>query len=142
VWMSEAVRAELASAVAHKVTAEPLKNSLPAAVAELRRQPWVAGVERVQRLPGGVIEILAEYRQPLAIVEARDGYHLVDAQGVGLPGLYTWEQAEKLNMPVIVGAKAAPPDTGVQWPGEEVPAALSLISLLESEPYFSQIKAF
>ncbi len=142
VWMSEAVRMELTSAVAQRVAAQPLKNTLPAAVAELRRQPWVAGVERVERKAGGVIEVRADYRQPLAVVESRDGYHLVDGEGVGLPGLYTWEQAEKLGMPVVVGVQAAPPRTGMKWQGKELEAALSLIQLLAGEPYFQQIKAF
>lgn len=142
IWMTPAVRHELAATVAEQVAAQPLKNTLPAAVSALRKQPWVAGVERVYRRGDGVVEVYADYRQPLAIVEGKDGYHLVDAQGVSLPNLYTWEQAEMLGLPVIVGVATAPPATGERWPGEQVAAALSLVQLLSSEPYFEQIKAF
>lgn len=143
-WMSDAVKQELAGVVADHVASNPLDgDGLEAAAAALRHNPWVAHVQQVRRLAHGRVEVRATYRQPFAIIEARDGYHLVDAHGVRLPGLYFRDQVGRLNMPLISGVDTAPPGRpGQVWPGDQLPAALSLIALLENEAFANQIQAY
>ena len=77
----------------------------------------------------------------MAVIEARDGYHLVSPDGVRLPGLYRAEQLRLLNVPAIVGVNSAPPQTGRVWPGSDVQAGLALVRHLAGEPWTSQIEA-
>lgn len=143
-WMSPEVRTRVATVVATQVDENPLDGrSLKAAARALGDEPWVAGVERVRRLSTGQIEVRADYRQPMAIVEGRDGYHLVDDMGVRLPGLYYRDQIDRLHLPLITGVAAAPPGkAGQKWPGDDLQAGLELVKLLAGEGYASQIKAY
>lgn len=143
-WMSPEVRARVATAVAEQVSSNPLDGaSLREAARALASEPWVARVERVQRLASGKVEVRADYRQPMAVVEGLDGYHLVDDQGYKLPGLYYRDQVGRLGLPLIVGVQAAPPGRpGQQWPGDDLQAGLDLVKLLAGERFFNQIESF
>lgn len=143
-WMSGAVRQELALVVADRVSSNPLdREGLASAATALAHNPWVFEVRQVRRAARGKVEVRATYRQPFAVVEARDGYHLIDGQGVRLPGLYFRDQVDQLEMPLVTGVETAPPAApGQRWPGEQVEAALSLITLLEGEPYADQVEAY
>jgi hypothetical protein len=143
-WMSPEVRNRVATVVAEQVSPDPLDGrSLRLAAEALAQEPWVARVEQVRRLAKGQVAVRAEYRQPVAIVEALDGYHLVDATGVQLPGLYYRDQVDRLGLPLLVNVAAAPPSRpGQQWAGEDLQAGLKLIQTLAGEPYFDQIEAF
>lgn len=143
-WMSTAVRQELAVLVASHVSNNPLDGSgLEAAANALRANPWVAHLEQVRRLARGRVQVRARYRRPFAIVQARDGYHLVDAHGIRLPGLYFRDQVDRLGLPLVTGIETAPPGRpGEPWRGDQLPAALSLIALLRDEPYADQIRAY
>jgi hypothetical protein len=141
-WMSPKLREELQVVVAAPISPDPLdQTSLARAAAALRGNPWVNRVEQLHRYPDGRVVVRAEYRQPIAVVESREGYHLVDAQGVQLPGLYNQGQLKALGMPVIVGVAAPPPPPGRYWGGEELKAGLALVQFLAGEPYLNQVKA-
>lgn len=143
-WMTPAVRQRVALVVAEHAGSNPMDGqSLRRAAANLAQEPWVAKVERVRRLSRNRIEVVADFREPIAVVQAKDGYHLIDRKGVRLPVLYYREQAELLDLPVITGVTAPPPPhPGDVWAGNEIDAVLPLIELLRTEPYFKQIKAF
>lgn len=143
-WMTPAVAEELKQRVSLQLVSDPLDGtSLQQAAAVLAEAPWVRQVHQVRRLSDGTVLVQADYRQPVAVVEARDGYHLVDDQAVKLPGLYAREQLEHLPLPRIVGVASAPPaDAGRQWAGRDVLAGLELMSWLESQPFADQIEAY
>jgi hypothetical protein len=143
-WMSPEVQMRVRTVVAEQVSMDPLDGEgLRKATRELSKEPWVAGVERVRRRAGGKVEVTADYRQPMAIVRALDGYHLVDSEGYRLPGLYYRDQVSRLGLPVLVGVAAAPPgEAGRLWQGQDLQAGLRLIQTLAGEPYFSQIQSF
>ena len=141
-WMSDGLSEDLRTMVAFELTADPLDAAgLQRAVLALRASPWVASVDRVERLPGGAARVVASYREPLALVEHRGAYYLVDREGVRLPQVYRRDQATAVGLTPIEGVSAALPVPGERWPGEEVPAALRLIGLLAGEHYFHQVKA-
>lgn len=144
-WMQSypGAAAQIATAVAERISDNPLDGpSLQAAAAALERQAWVRHVKQVRRLPGGRVEVRAVYRQPIAIVAGRAGYHLVDAEAVRLPGLYVRQQVNRLGLAVITAVASAPPGVGEPWPGEPIRAALSLVQLLAGEAYADQIIAY
>ena len=141
-WMSLLVQRGLGQEISRNLSADPLdQQSLSLAVSALAASPWVDSVQEVRRSHDKV-HVRAHYRQPIAAVAARDGFHLVDERGVRLPGLYLPELVPKLGLPSIVGVASAPPRSGECWPGADLEAGLSLIRLIQDQPYLHQIRAF
>ena len=133
---------ELKETVARQIGADPLRNDgLRRAAEVLARNPWVERVHEVRRRGDGKILVSARIRQPVAVVKGVDGYHMVDAKGVRLPGLYLEHQLESLDRLVIVGVALQPGEAGEVWPGEDLQAGLALIPWLVDAPYVKQIRA-
>lgn len=139
-WMSTGLQAELRQTVALPVGENPLDgDDLTTAAAHLQANAWVEAVREVRRLPGGRVVVDATYRQPMAVVEGRDGYHLVDGRGVRLPGLYLSHQLKELDLPLVTGVTDAPHRVGEVWPGDDLQAGIALGRLLRTQPYREQI---
>ncbi|MEM8782422.1 MAG: hypothetical protein AAGE65_06130 [Planctomycetota bacterium] len=128
---------------AQRVKADPFDaQGLMDAAAVLTLDPWVAEVNQVRRTPDGVI-VEAEYREPLAMVKARDGFHIVDTQGVRLAGPAYWQALEPAGLPLITNVTVAPPgELGLPWEGAEIEAGVELVKLLKDEPFAPQILAY
>jgi hypothetical protein len=142
-WMSVMLRSELHQLVARQMNDNPLDGSdLGRAAAALRECAWVRQVHTLHREPNGRVVVRADYREPIAVVRCRDGYRLIDVQGVRLPGLYLEHQASRLGLPLIIGVAAQPAGEGDVWPGDDVQAAVRLVTLLGDEPYSDQILAY
>lgn len=141
-WMRPRTVEQIRQTVAATVDPNPLdQRSLAAAATALGKIAWIEEVQRVTRGYDGRIEVRAVYRAPVAVVEARDGYHLVDAAGVKLPDVYTAQQLDDLHLPVITGVRHAPPAEGWSWAGEDVKAGLKLAMLLGGEAVMRQVQA-
>jgi hypothetical protein len=141
-WMSEGLKQHLQGVVAGAMGADPLDPAgLARAAASLQHNPWVKQVQRVERTKTGVIAV-ADYREPIALVESRDGYRLVDREGVQLPGVYRGDLVGRVGLPVITGVHQPSAGEGRAWPGDDLAAGLSLVQSLSGEPYFRQIQAF
>ncbi len=143
-WMSEDIRQQVRLAAARQIDPDPMDGrSLRNCAEALAAEPWVRQVHQVSRRSGGRVVVSAAYRQPVAVVQSRDGYHLVDDQGVCLPGLYLAHQVDRLGLALLTGVASAPPArAGEVWPGDDVQAGLSLVRLLTAEPYMSKIRSF
>ncbi len=142
-WMSPLLRQEIDGQVLRELGTDPLDGSDLMRVARvLSQNPWVAQVQRVQRKPHGQIDIEATFREPVAVVEGRDGYHLVDAGAVRLPGLYLKHQLDALGLPLLVGVGSAPRGEGEVWPGDDLRAGIDLVLLLDEAPYQGQIVSY
>lgn len=143
IWMSPMLRQDLRVAVARNISTDAMKvQDLQAAAASLNNNPWVAGVSSVHRMPGGKIEVSAQYREPIAFVDGVDGLRLVDEQAVRLPGIYNRSEAIKIGLPIITGVQTPPSSEGGVWSGESLRAGLSLVKMLQRQPYLSQVTAF
>lgn len=143
-WMSEGIKDQVRQTTAAQIDPDPMDGrSLRQTAEVLRRDPWISEVVQVSRRTGGQVLVSALYRQPIAVIEGMDGYHLIDAQGVCLPGLYQAHEVQRLGLVMIMGVSTPPPaNAGETWPGEEVPAGLSLIRMLAGEPYMDKIRSF
>jgi len=140
-WMNQMVHQDLCHLVADQAGCNPLdQNSLQRAAAFLSKSAWVEQVDHVRRFNRGRIAVVAQYRQPVAVVERPDGDRLVGAGGVLLPGLYMRHQRPELGLPVIAGVATAPQQEGGVWPGSDLQAGLRLLSLLGDQPYLDQIR--
>ena len=141
-WMSKQILRQLHTTVRPTLGANPFDRlSLQATAANLQASPWVHRVHRVIRRPDGRLEVRAEYREPAALIEARDGYHLVDNQGIRLPLIYKAETARKMGLPVLQGVEKAPPRAGRLWGGGDVQAGLRLALLVDGQSWSNQVAA-
>jgi hypothetical protein len=98
---------------------------------------WVERVHAVGKARRGVIYAACRYRQPLAPVEFRDYFYLVDESGFRLPGRYTPGPCDLI---LIRGVRQAPPDPCGSWPGADVAAAVRMAGLLARQPFSGQIE--
>ena len=98
------IRQRIIEQIQKRISSDPMNRAELVRVARyLAEQPWVEVVHQVRRCGDGGVEIDARFREPAAIVEARDGYHLIDAGANRLPGVYAWEALRGLRIPVIIG---------------------------------------
>lgn len=141
-WMSPALARELRTAVAFELGEDPLDGqSLQHAAKALSASPWVAQVQRIERLPGGRARVHAHYRRPVAVVETDHGYQMVDPQGVVLPQTYRVQELAAVGLMPIEGVLAPPPRAGTRWDDPQLDAALAVLRLLEPQPWYSQVKS-
>ena len=141
-WMNGALRLRLRGLVAAEMYRQPLDGTaLSRAVGVLGGSPWVEHVEKVERVWGGRVIVHARYRRPAAVVEYRDGYHLVDVRAVRLPGRYGRGQWHGLGLGLIVGARGTPGPVGEPWPGEDLQAGLALLKVLEEQRLLKYVQS-
>ncbi|MBI1375548.1 MAG: hypothetical protein GC159_22780 [Phycisphaera sp.] len=143
-WMPPELIDQIRGTVAMTVDPDPFDRlSLQDAAVSLEVNPWVRHVVSVQRKPGGRVEVLAAYRQPVALLERKDGYYTIDQFGVRLPWVYPPmpEKIDQLGVAVIRGVRSAPPYAGQKWVGEDVQAGLKLAALVETQPWSAQVRA-
>ncbi len=142
VWMPANESKKMFTAVQGAIETDPFnKLCLHDAADLLSANPWVKKVEHVTRLPGGRIEVLADYRQPAAMVQVDQVLHLVDSEGVRLPMSYPLDASKKPNLPVITGIKAPPPAVGQTWQGLDVRAGLKLAAVVTVQKWAKQVQA-
>lgn len=142
-WMSRMLRRDLQELVSRQMVDDPLNPvGLDHAAAALEANPWIAAVHAVRREPDGRVIVEADYREPMALVESRNGYLLIDTEGVRLQGLYLAHQVKEVGLPVIVGVSGQAPQPGRKWSDASVLSTLSLVRMLRHEPYADQIAAF
>jgi len=144
-WIDERMKLynELRAIVAGRISSDPLDNNgLQKAAQALSASPWVKHVSRVQRLTDGRVWVSASFREPVAMVERENYCHLVAVDGFRLPGVYEVAQARTIGLPMITGVPQQPCREGQHWDSEELKAGLSLVDLLQGEPYLSQVEAF
>ncbi len=103
--------------------------------ARMESVAWVSRVQYVRRTGGGRFEISCRYRMPVAIVRVDDDAYLVDEEAVRLPGLYIPHPAWR----IIEGVAAGPPAPGQPWVGDDIRAAISVLTALRREPFGDQI---
>ena len=140
-WMPLGFRTRLQKMVAGYISPDPMDTlGLKHAAQALLACGWVNRVDRLYRVSGWV-NVEAQYRQPAAFVEQRNGYRMIDAQCTLLPGLYQAQHLSMLRIPLIVGASQVNVGVGQKWNDPGLAPALALLSLLNGQPYASEIHA-
>jgi len=151
-WMAHGslLRQEIITLVGRQLSTDPLgAMDLDRAVHALRESAWIEEVHRIERIAVDKVNVHAVYRVPTALIATLDarrktdrGYHLIDAHGVRLLAHpYPPDRLPDTNLPLIQGVKSAAPNAGELWSGDEIQAALQLIALLQTRPYYEQIAA-
>jgi hypothetical protein len=141
-WMNGEPAAELTRQITDHWTANPLDDqSLRSVVDALQASAWIERVIRVQRTSPTGLEIVADYRVPVAVVADARGFYLVDHVGRRLPGIYQYHELKPLGLIPLTGVAAAAPQAGDVWPGGDVQAGLSLAMLVGDQPWVQQVRA-
>jgi len=151
-WMSDFLAEQIAKTAKPAGTHSSFDHQLLVdTVSLLKANPWIRDVKQVRRAygvkPGDTLEVDCEYRAPVALVHWKDYFWLVDGDGVKLPEAFTAAdvprimigQDKKLNIRVIDGVRAAPPESGAKWAGEDLKAGVELVKLLFAKPYTEEI---
>lgn len=151
-WMSDFLADQIVAAVKPVGTHSAFDHALLQDVtAMLRSNPWVKDVRQVRRAfydkPGDTIEIDCDYRAPIALVQWKDYFWLVDGDAVKLPEQFTADQLprivigpdRKVVIRVIQGVQQPPVETGQRWLGLDLEAGLELVKLLHGQPYAEEI---
>jgi hypothetical protein len=144
-WMPADERQRLEQIVLATVSRDPFDGeSLDAARLTLERTGWFESLSRVQRRPGGVIEIDGVFRRPAAVVRRADRDLLVGLEGELLPLEYPAGGSWPLRF--IRGVDAPPPrrvdgtrEYGTPWAVGDVQAAISLLSRLRRTSQWDRV---
>ena len=108
--------------------------------ARVKRSPWVRRVVGVKQAADGPVRVECDYRRPVAFVQHKSRYYLVDGEGVRLPGRWKSDCASSArNYFLIWGVAAPPPAAGKTYPGQDLAAALQLAAMLDNQPYRHQL---
>ncbi len=137
--MKEGWTPRLASAVSLDPADNWLDDRLAERIAERFRQSgWVKDVCWVRKYADGSIRVKCDFRRPLGMVKAKEGYIPVDVEGYRLPEVY-----DRLSPGwiVIEGVNAAPPAVGQKWEGGDLRAGIRLTAMLFDQPWANRISA-
>jgi hypothetical protein len=152
-WMSDFLADQIIAMVQPASPHSALDHQLlQDRVALLESSPWVRRVNQVRRVfrggPGDVLLIDCQWRTPAALVQWRDEYWLVDAEGVKLPERFSFEQLPALvrspegraNLRIIEGVLREPVKPGARWGGDDLAAGLELAAALANQPWADEIE--
>ena len=139
-WMGSARTDGIRQEIATQIGDNPMdRRSLSLAADTLRINPYIERVLRIERHRADRVDAYLVYREPVALVGARDGYHLIDRHGHRLPGVYPYHQLESLGLPAITGAAFAPPREGEAWRGDDLAAGLKVVQTIQTQPWAQQV---
>jgi len=115
-----------------------LDNNLVGDIAEaFQLNPWVEEVVSVSKSFPAKVSVVLSYRQPVAMVEVRQGQYPVDRHGVVLP-TQDFSVADTRSYPVISGIVSTPQGpAGTQWGDNVVAEAAELAA--ELGPYWKKL---
>ena len=152
-WMNADLQNRLVGEATPTVMRSSLDGTEVRDVAELlATEPWVKKVQQVRRVygngPGDTLEVRADYRAPVALVQDEGAFWMVDADGVKLPERFAKSELsrvavgqglEKMQLRIITGVHAGAPQAGETWPGKDLAAGLELARLFHDKPYLNDV---
>ena len=142
-WVEGELAETLLTMAGERISGDPLRRAdLVAARKTLLQTAWCEEVYQVRRAAPNVIESLARFVQPLAVIrddqQPRD--HLVDTEGRLLPRSY--EPGTAKRFAAIIGVREPRPSMyGRFWEGADITAALRVLRFIEDRPWRGQVAA-
>lgn len=105
----------------------------------LEKNPWVRRVISVDRVFPDSIRVRYEVRQPQLAVWLPQGYVLVDADKVRLPGQYS-DLPVALELPVVGGVRGEAPEAGKVWKNKTLDACREMARLCRDVPVLAALR--
>lgn len=104
---------------------------------ELKRSPWIADVQRVSKRADGTVLLRATLRPQLAdgmgLAVYRGRAYRIDDSGVRLPDECDVASLDPDRTWILIqGIRAAPPNVGEPWPGDDLKAGIKLVRFLHT----------
>lgn len=100
---------------------------------------WIKRVVAVERVFPDQLRVRFEYRRPHVAVRCENGYVVVDADGVRLPGVYADPPPCERSVQVAgVGGRA--PEAGKAWDAPALKAGMALADLVDATPLLTQLR--
>src|SRR5882672_31655 len=100
--------------------------------------PWVQKVTAVERVFPDKLLVKFEYRRAHVAVRRENGFVLVDADGVRLPGVYTVPPSCEVAVRVT-GIASAPPEPGRPWQDDSLRAAVAMADYVPSSTLLGRL---
>lgn len=144
-WLAQDVRDGLLEVARGQLQSDPdplSSEALARIGGSLHQTGWFQSMPTVRREDGGVIRVQAVWRIPVAVVRHGNLDYLVARGGELLPQAF---QPGRSTYRVIQGVRLDPPRAaggagyGVPWPGGDVQAAIQLIELASTRPWWDQV---
>ncbi|MDX1564641.1 MAG: hypothetical protein R3236_04500 [Phycisphaeraceae bacterium] len=146
-WMPRELTDQLKSQIDPHLSVDPYDQASLRRISEILRQsPWIGDLERVARKADNTVHIEATFRRPVALVQSKGKWHLVDAQGHRLPNYLSAADTRpaakllKLSRGAITGIARPAPPPGQRWEGEDLRAALKLVALIDRTDWADQVR--
>jgi hypothetical protein len=99
---------------------------------------WVRKVTSVERVFPDQVRVRFEYRRPHVAVRRENGFVLVDAEAVRLPGVYA--QVPPCDRAAVVGGVTAKvPEAGRRWEDAALAAGLAMADLAHEDPLLKKL---
>ncbi len=131
-WVGDGIVRALRGAYPYRESISIFENGLTENIGKVYGgHPWVERVRFVKKEFPNRIQIAVDLRRPVAAVEFRGRYYLVDRHSVRLPGEFERLPALPFLLPPVVGVKNAPPREGVVWESGDVRAGVSVARALQ-----------
>ncbi len=101
---------------------------------------WIKRVTAVERVFPDRLRVRFEFRTPHVAVKRHDGYVIVDAEGVRLPGVYTEPPRSCERTVQIAGVASLPPEPGRPWTDPALKAAMGLADFAQENPLLARLR--
>jgi hypothetical protein len=108
----------------------------------LEANPWVERVKSIEKRPGSSNKLVVslDFRKPVAAVEHKGRYYLVDAKCVRLPGEYSSMPRLNCFIAPVVGVNCAPTAPGRAWDSDSVRAGVGVAVALDEYHAYDAVK--
>lgn len=137
-WLPASEQRRLTELLLATVDIRPTNGeSLRIARERLLNAGWFEPDLALRRLPGGVIDVDATWRQPAAVVRHGGAEHVVSTDARRLPLTYPEGSAGPLRF--ISRPWGDPPPAGETWTGGDVQAAIELLALLRTSSAWARV---
>ncbi len=126
-WVGEGIVRSVRASFPYREPISIFENGLTENIGTVYSgHPWVERVRYVKKEFPNRIVVAVDLRRPVAAIEYKSRYYLVDRHAVRLPG--TWIRLPQLPfaLPPITGVRTAPPREGFAWQGADVAAGVAV----------------
>ena len=100
---------------------------------------WIKRVTGVERVFPDQLRVKFEYRRPHVAVRCENGYVIVDADGVRLPGVYVDPPPCERSVQ-LAGVGGRPPEPGKAWDAPAIKAGMTLADYVDATPLLARLR--
>lgn len=146
-WLPNAVRQDLVAIASKELVQDPFSQaSLERTRRALLATGWFARVRTIERLPGGRVQVIGDWRVPAAVVRHK-GKDILVARGGEPLKLPARTPVAAGTLAVIMNPHSGPSFDaqgqlayGLPWPGGDVQSAIDLLTSVRSMPESKRLK--